>query len=73
MSTKFVMCVDNEGYPVDLTIHMVYKVIPDEKADPRGWIRVVDNTGEDYLYPARKFVPVQIPEEAEYSFELEAA
>ena len=70
MNTKFVMCIDNESYPIDLTVHMVYKVLPDEAADKRGWIRVLDNTGEDYLYPARKFVPVQIPAEAEPSFEL---
>lgn len=73
MNTKFVMCIDNEGYPIDLTLHKVYKVVPDEKADKRGWIRILDNTGEDYLYPARKFVPVQIPEAAEHSFELAVA
>jgi hypothetical protein len=73
MNAKFVMCIHNENYPVDLTVHMVYKVLPDESADKRGWIRIVDNTGEDYLYPARKFVPVQIPEEAERGFELEVA
>ena len=69
MNSKFVMCIDNEKYPIDLTVHMVYKVLLDESANRRGWIRIVDNTGEDYLYPARKFVPVQLPAEAEQSFE----
>jgi uncharacterized protein (UPF0303 family) len=73
MNAKFVMCIDNENYPIDLTVHMVYKIVYDESADKRGWIRVVDNTGEEYLYSARKFVPVQIPKEAEQSFGMVAA
>jgi hypothetical protein len=73
MNAKFVMCIDNESQPIDLTLRRVYKVIPDEKADKRGWIRVVDDSGEDYLYPVSAFVPVQIPEEAEQSFELAIA
>lgn len=67
------MCVDNESHPIDLTLHKVYKVVLDEGADKHGWIRIVDNTGEDYLYPSRKFVPVQIPETAEQGFELTPA
>jgi hypothetical protein len=73
MNAKFVMCINNENYPIDLTVHKVYKVLPDEKADKHGWVRIVDNTGEDYLYPARKFMPVQLPEEAEQTFNLEVA
>jgi hypothetical protein len=70
MTSEFMICTDNESYPVDLTVHMVYKVLPDEKAEQRGWICVIDNSGEDYLYPARKFVAVQIPAEAGRSFDL---
>jgi hypothetical protein len=73
MSAKFVMCIDNKSHPIDLTLHKVYRILPDEKGEKHGWIRIVDDTGEDYLYPARKFVPVQIPEEAERSFDLEVA
>ena len=73
MSEKFVMCIDNEGYPVDLTLHKVYRVIPDEKGERRKMIRIVDNSGEDYLHSASRFTPVQLTEEGEHSFELEAA
>lgn len=73
MNAKYVVCVANEGNPVSLTLRRVYKVIPDEKAEKRKMIRLVDDTGEDYLFPASCFVPVQIPEEAEQSFDLVVA
>jgi hypothetical protein len=73
MNAKFVLCIDNKTYPRDLALHKVYKVLSTEKEEQGGWVRVVDETGEDYLYEAYHFVPVQIPEEAERSFELEVA
>ena len=73
MNAKFVMCINNKSYPHDLALHKVYKIIPDEKGEESGWIRIVDETGEDYLYSAKHFVPVQIPEEAEPSFDLAVA
>jgi len=73
MSAKFMMCINNKSHPDDLTLHKVYKVIPDEKAGQHGWIRIVDDSGEDYLYSSRKFVPVQIPPDAEQTFDLEIA
>jgi hypothetical protein len=73
MKAKFVMCIDNENYPLDLTIHKVYKVIPDEDAEQRKLVRIVDDSGEDYLHSASRFVSVELSEEAEQSFELEVA
>jgi hypothetical protein len=73
MNAKFVMCIDNKNYEHDLTLHKVYKVISTEKEDLHGWIRIVDETGEDYLYSKQRFVLVRIPESAEQSFELEPA
>jgi hypothetical protein len=67
------MCVANEGNEVSLTLRRVYKVIPDEKGEKRKMIRIVDDTGEDYLFPASAFVQVQIPEAAEQSFDLAVA
>lgn len=61
MSGKYVMCMDPKRYPLDLTLHKVYKVLPDEKAARRKMIRIVDDSGEDYLYATSRFVPVQIP------------
>ncbi len=73
MSAKYVMCIDNKAYPVSLTLHKVYKVIPDARGEKFGDIRIVDDSGEDYLFAASGFVPVQIPEVAEQTFDLEVA
>ena len=60
---SFVLCVDNGGYPESLEVRKVYAVLPDERAATNEYIRVIDETGEDYLYPARYFVPIQLPPE----------
>lgn len=73
MSAKFVMCINNKAYPRDLALRKVYKDIATEQESLGGWVRVVDETGEDYLYPTSGFVPVQLPVEAEQSFELATA
>ena len=70
MNAKFVMCINNKEYEDDLALHKVYKVISSATEEQGGWIRIVDETGEDYLYSAKHFVPVQIPVEAEPSFDL---
>jgi hypothetical protein len=73
MNARYVMCVANEGNEVSLTLHKVYRVIPDERGEKHKMIRIVDDTGEDYLFPASAFVPVQIPEEAEQGFDMVVA
>ncbi len=60
----FVLCVKDDGCD-DLEKRKVYRVIPDKKADKDGYIRVVDESGEDYLYPVSYFVRVQLPHKAE--------
>jgi hypothetical protein len=70
MNAKFVMCINNKNYEDDLTLHKVYKVISSDKEEAGGWVRIVDESGEDYLYSALHFVPVQLPEEAAQSFDL---
>lgn len=61
---KFVICVQNEGAE-DLEISKVYRVLPDTRAAKDKYVRVVDESGEDYLYPAEYFVPLELPREAE--------
>ena len=56
----FAICVANEGYD-DLEVWKVYQVLPDAKAAGVGCIRVIDESGEDYLYPADRFVAVDFP------------
>jgi hypothetical protein len=49
---KFAVCVSNADYPVSLEMHKIYRILPDEDAATDGDIRVIDESGEDYLYPA---------------------
>ncbi len=58
----FAMCVANEGYE-DLEVWKVYQVLPDAKAASVACIRVIDESGEDYLYPADRFVAVDFPKD----------
>ena len=68
MPTSFAFCVENEGYPASLELRKVYQILGDPAVEERGLVRVVDETGEDYLYPRSFFVPIQIPQEAERVF-----
>ena len=61
---QFAICVGNEGAE-DLEIRRVYQILPDARAAKVGYVRVVDESGEDYLYPADYFVPVELSREAE--------
>lgn len=63
--TKFAICVKNEEYPSSLQLWKVYRVLPDEKAASRNLTRIVDESGEDYLFSATYFVPVELPKAAE--------
>ena len=58
--SKYVLCIGNKDCD-DLEKGKVYPLLPDAKAKRDGYIRVVDESGEDYLYPESLFVPVDIP------------
>ena len=57
----FVVCLDNQDYPASLERHKLYRQLPDEAAKKLGMIRLVDESGEDYLYPSELFAPIEIP------------
>ncbi|MDX9973481.1 MAG: hypothetical protein RBU21_10895 [FCB group bacterium] len=57
----FVVCICNEGYEASLELHKIYRELPDERAGADGDIRVVDESGEDYIYPAASFTPIDPP------------
>jgi hypothetical protein len=61
---RFGVCVETDDADL-LTPRMIYRVLPDDSAARSGYVRVVDNEGEDYLYPARYFVLVDLPPDAE--------
>ncbi|MEP7136910.1 MAG: hypothetical protein ABI904_18445 [Chloroflexota bacterium] len=67
MSTKkhFVLCIDNTDYEASLITRKVYEVIPDEQAEKDDLIRVIDESGEDYLYHISHFVFIHLPAEVE--------
>jgi hypothetical protein len=69
---KFVVCINNQDYPASLELHKIYRVLPDEDAAADGDLRVVDESGEDYLYPAARFVPINLPDAVQKSL-LKAA
>ena len=60
---SYVLCIDNGGYPESLEVRKLYAVLPDEHAAVNDFIRIIDETGEDYLYPSKYFVPIQLPPE----------
>lgn len=62
-SRAFVLCVRNEGYAASLERRKLYRVIPDAAAARHKLLRIVDESGEDYLYPAAYFVGLRLPAE----------
>ena len=62
---RFVLCVRNEGYPAGLELRKVYRVLADEQASKRHQLRVIDESGEDYLYPEEYFAFIRSSREAE--------
>ncbi len=71
-STGYVVCIDNSDYPASLERNKIYRVLQDEDAAADGDIRVIDESGEDYLYPATRFVPIEVPYAVKKSLEMAA-
>ena len=61
-SPLFAVCVNNTEYPASLELHKIYRVIADDDAAQDGDIRVIDESGEDYLYPAERFAMLELPQ-----------
>jgi hypothetical protein len=58
---NFILCLDNDGYLASLEAGKIYRVIPDASARAKGYVRVIDESGEDYLYAAHRFVAIRLP------------
>lgn len=67
---EHVVCIDNSDYPASLELHKIYRVLPDEDASADGDLRIIDESGEDYLYSADRFVPIAVPIAVRKSLEL---
>ena len=64
----YVLCVRNSGFAASLEVRKVYRLRPDRDALNHGLLRVIDDSGEDYLYPERFFVPIEVPRAAAGAF-----
>ena len=64
MKDQYFLCVSNDGYPASLQVRTIYRGLADAAAESHGMLRVVDESGEDYLFPASLFVPIKVPEAA---------
>jgi hypothetical protein len=65
---RFVVCVLNDGYPVSLEVRKIYEVVPDADAERYKQLRVIDESGEDYLFPEDYFRPIEISSDLEAAF-----
>jgi len=61
---RYAMCLENQGYTVSLEKRKVYEIRPPAPKDPEFMVRVVDESGEDYLFPAKWFAPLELPASA---------
>jgi hypothetical protein len=61
-SKQLVVCVDNDGYPASLERRKIYVLIPDAVAEKRRLVRVIDESGQDYLYPKTLFRAIALPQ-----------
>ena len=58
---RFAVCIKNTDYPASLELYKIYRLLPDDEAAQDGDVRVIDESGEDYLYPADYFVVMEVP------------
>lgn len=61
----FVICIRNDEYPASLEKRKIYEALPDKDAEKHDQIRVIDESGEDYLYPQEYFIPIKLPKATE--------
>lgn len=64
---RFAVCINHSEYPASLELHKIYRVLPDEEAAQDGDVRIIDESEEDYLYPAEWFVVIDVPYDVEAS------
>jgi len=70
---RFVLCIKSGGYKASLQPRKVYRVLKDTRAESESLLRVIDESGEDYLFPAELFVPIELPAEAVSAFRAEVS
>jgi len=58
---RLAVCIRNDGYPASLERRKIYRLLADATAEKSGYVRIVDESGEDYLYPAQYFMSIDLP------------
>lgn len=58
---RFAVCIKNKGYEASLELGKLYRVLADEQAESHGYLRIVDESGEDYGYAAERFFAIEVP------------
>jgi len=66
---SFALCIENKGCE-DLEKRKIYRILPDDEAAKDGYLRIIDESGEDYLYPQSYFILIKLPREAQDAFQL---
>jgi hypothetical protein len=66
---RFALCIENKDCE-DLEKRKIYQILSDEEAEKEGYMRVIDESGDDYLYPRSYFIAVQLPREAQEALQL---
>jgi hypothetical protein len=69
-SDGYVVCIRNEGFPAALELRKIYQVLPDFGSEETGMVRVIDESGEDYLYPGGWFIPIKLTNELQTALRL---
>ena len=67
---RFAICIANTAYPAALEVRKIYQVLPDAAAAQQQYLRIIDESGEDYLYPARMFRKLFLPAELQRALRL---
>ena len=62
---RFAVCIKNKGYEASLEVGKFYRIVCDEEAEERGYLRVIDESGEDYGYSAGRFISIDVPKPLE--------
>lgn len=64
LTAQYLLCINNDSYAASLDVRKVYRQIPDPVAEARKFVRIIDESGEDYLFPANRFIPIELPRAA---------
>jgi hypothetical protein len=67
-ASRYLLCIKNDNYPASLEVRKVYRKMPDKAAAARHFVRIIDESGEDYLYPDSYFLAIKLPRAAVSAF-----